>query len=82
VGDTRILYKRFIEREILPERGQANMIGYEPSCEEFDLWCRHLDSFDVGGEIVVIDTTDFGMVDFKGHIETARAFIAQTIPQN
>ncbi|MCL2055986.1 MAG: ATP-binding protein [Oscillospiraceae bacterium] len=75
VGGTRILHKRFIERDILPERGQANMMGYEPSYDEFDLWCRNLDGFDLKDSIVMVDTTDFGMVNFEKHIETAREFL-------
>ena len=75
MGDTRILHKRFIEREKTPERGQANMMFSEISFEDFDRFCRNLDAFDVGGEIIKIDTTDFSRVDFENHIEAARLFI-------
>ena len=33
------------------------------------------DTFEVGGETVEIDTTDFEKVDFNRHIETAQIFI-------
>jgi hypothetical protein len=74
-GDTEILYKRFIKREQTPERGQVNVFPYEPSCDEFDGWCRSLDGFSVGGETIEIDTTDFKTVDFEKHIEAARLFV-------
>ena len=75
MGDTRVLYKRFIERDKLPERGQANMMFTEPAYNDFDRWCRNLDNFNVGGMIIKIDTTDFDKIDFDSHIETARKFI-------
>jgi len=75
MGDTRILHKRFIEREKLPERGQANIMFSEISYNDFDKFCRNLDEFNVGGEIIKIDTTDFDKVDFENYIETARLFI-------
>ena len=77
VGDTRILYERFIKRDILPERGQANMMFYEPSYNEFDIWCHNLDNFNIGGKIVEVDTSNFNSVDFEQHIETARKFLAK-----
>lgn len=64
-----------MEREKSPERGQVNTIGYEPSYAEFDIWCHSLDKFDVGGNVIKIDTTDFSKVDFETYIETARLFI-------
>ena len=77
IGDTHVLHKRFVERENLPERGQANTMGYEISHDEFNLWCHNLDAFDVGGEIVEIDGTNFDTVDFNKHIETARDFLGR-----
>lgn len=74
-GNTQVLYSRFMEREKSPERGQVNTIGYEPSYAEFDIWCHSLDKFDVGGNVIKIDTTDFSKVDFETYIETARLFI-------
>ena len=77
IGDTKILHKRFVERDILPERGQANTMGYEPSFDEFSLWCHNLDNFDVGGEIVTVDTTDFEAVDFKQNLKLAQEFLGK-----
>ena len=77
MGDTQVLYKRFIERDKTVERGQANMMFVEVSFSDFDKWCHNLDAFDVGGEIIKIDTTDFIKVDFEGHIEIARLFIGR-----
>lgn len=74
-GDTKILHRRFIERERLPERGQVNKMGFEPSYTEFDAWCHNLDKFDVGGKVIKIDTTDFSKVNFERYIEVARLFI-------
>lgn len=75
VGDTRILHKRFVDRDKLPERGQVNMWPYEPTHGEFDIWCHNLDGFNVGGEIIEVDTTDFNAINFERHIETARRFL-------
>ena len=75
-GDTSVLYNRFIEREKTPERG-VNAMFHEPSLDDFNKWCHGLDAFDVGGEIIQIDTTDFVKVDFMGYIEAARSFIGR-----
>lgn len=73
-GDTRVLYDRYIERNRLPERGDANRDFVEPTYEVFDGYCRNLDGFDIGGEVITVDTTDFAKTDFAGHIEKARGF--------
>lgn len=76
VGDTKILYKRFNERDKLPERGFVNQVGSgEIPYDQFNIFCHNLDNFDVGGKAVTIDTTDFNIVDFDSHIETARIFV-------
>ena len=75
IGDIQILHKRFIKRDVLPERGQVNMLDYEPSLDEFKLWCHNLNAFSVGGEVIEIDTTDFHLVNFEQRIETARYFL-------
>jgi len=75
VGDTGILHGRFIERDKTPGRGRANVLGYEPSFDEFDLVCRQLGGFDLGEDCVTVDGTDFGRLDFRPHIEAAQDFI-------
>lgn len=74
-GDTRILHKRFAHREKIVERGEANKIGAYVPYEIFDQWCHNFDNFNVGGEIIPVDTTDFTKVDFHTYIECARQFI-------
>ena len=77
IGDTQILYKRFIDRENTVERGQANKIGFNVSYDIFDGWCHNLDNFNVGGKIIQVDTTDFTKVNFNIYIESARRFISE-----
>lgn len=74
-GNTKILHKRFVDREATVERGQANKLGFEVQYEDFDRWCHKLDPFDVGGDVVEIDTTDFSKVDFVEYIDMAKRFI-------
>ena len=74
-GDTQILYKRFIVRNDSPERGNANKEFEELSYQKFYQYCRNLDSFNIGGDIIEIDTTDFSKVDFKSLIDKACEFI-------
>ena len=76
-GDTNVLHKRFIEREKTPERGHVNTMFYEPGFDDFDKWRHNLDAFDIGGEIIGIDTTDFMKVDFEGHMVSARLFMGE-----
>lgn len=75
VGDTQVLYKRFIDREKTDERGLANKIGMDVPYDTFDRWCHNFDGFYVGGEIIQVDTTDFAGVDFHAYIEAAGRFI-------
>lgn len=75
VGDTQVLHKRYVERDKLPERGQANMMFSEPLLSDFEKYCSNLDAFTVGGKVIEIDTTDFSKVDFEMLVETARLFI-------
>lgn len=65
-----------MEREKTFERGQVNKIGVDVPYDVFDKWCRNLDNFDIGGEIVRVDTTDYNTVDFNHYIEFARQFIS------
>lgn len=73
-GDTKVLHKRFVEREATAERGQANKLGFEVKYEDFDRWCQKLDPFDVGGEVIEVDTTDFNTVEFAKLVNVAKRF--------
>jgi len=74
-GDTSVLYDRYIERNKLPERGDANRDFEEVPYELFSKYCHSLEKFTIGDDVVKIDTTDFDKVDFDSHIEKARCFI-------
>lgn len=76
-GSTRVLFQRFVNREGSPERGQANTMQIPFSYEDFSLWCHNLDNFDVGGEVVMVDTTNFDTVDFDKHTALARKFLKE-----
>ncbi len=77
MGSTRVLFQRFVNREGSPERGQANTMQIPFSYEDFSVWCHNLDNFDVGGEIVRVDTTDFDTVDFDMHTALAGKFLQE-----
>ncbi len=77
MGSTRILFQRFVNREGSPERGQANTMQIPFSYDDFSVWCHNLDNFDVGGEIVRVDTTNFDTVDFDKHMAIARKFLQE-----
>ncbi|MDR2888519.1 MAG: ATP-binding protein [Lachnospiraceae bacterium] len=74
-GDVGILCKRFNEREKLPERGDANRAEAPYDCDLFAETVIPLGDFDIGGEIIKIDTTDFSAVDLDLYVETARRFV-------
>ena len=57
MGDTRVLHQRFLEREKTAERGEVNKIGMDVPYDTFNQWCHNLDSFDIGGETVRVNTT-------------------------
>lgn len=76
-GSTRVLFQRFVNREGSPERGQANTMQIPFSYEDFSLWCHNLDNFDIGGEVVMVDTTNFDTVDFDKHTALARKFLKE-----
>lgn len=74
-GNTQVLFKRFVEREETVERGQVNKIGSKVSYSDFNKWCRNLESFDVGGKIIKVDTSDFDSVNFDNYYELAMQFM-------
>ena len=74
-GDLPTLYARFVARDVLPERGVANQMWGEYTYEDYLDGNLHLVEFDIGGEIVKIDATDFSAVDFCKYIEVAQTFL-------
>lgn len=75
VGDTRVLHQRFLKREKTAERGEVNKIGMDVPYDTFNQWCHNLDDFDIGGETVRIDTTNFSNVNFNTYIKLAKEFM-------
>lgn len=75
-ADTRVLFKRFDERERTPQRGQANLRGVPYTYEDFCFWCHKLDGFTLPCETVVLDTTDFDKIDFAAQTEKARRLLS------
>ncbi len=75
MGDTRVLHQRFLEREKTAERGEVNKIGMDVPYETFNQWCHNLDDFDIGGETVRVDTTNFSNVNFNTYIKLAKEFM-------
>ncbi len=74
-GEIPVLHKRYVERNALPERGDANRFSGETPPHVFETYCRNLDAFHVGGEAVRVDTTDFAAVDYDCLIRRAQKFI-------
>jgi predicted kinase len=74
-GDTRVLHRRYVERNDSPERGDANRFYDETPYDVFERYCRNLDAFGVGGDVIGVDTTDFSAVDYGYLIEQARFFM-------
>lgn len=77
MGSTNVLFQRFVNREGSPERGQANTIQIPFSYEDLSTWRHNLDNFNIGGEIVKVDTTDFDAVDFDKCTALARKFLQE-----
>lgn len=75
VGDTHVLHQRFLKREKTAERGEVNKFGIDVPYDTFNQWCHNLDSFDIGGETVRIDTTSFSSVNFMTYIKLAKGFM-------
>jgi predicted kinase len=75
MGDTQILHTRYLERDKLPERGGVNSFYRGISFNDFDTICRDLDSFHISEKIIMIDTTDFDLVDFSSYIKAANSFL-------
>jgi len=75
IGDTRVLHERFVKREGSAERGRVNTMFSEVLYDDFNRWCLNLDGFNVGGEVITVETTDFNKVDFEKLFCAAQRFI-------
>ncbi len=75
MGNTQILHQRFLKREETVERGEVNKIGMDVPFGTFNQWCRNLDNFDIGGETIQVDTTNFSNVNFNTYIKLAKKFM-------
>jgi len=77
IGDLNIIHKRFIEREDLPERGEANRSnGIFDEFSKFAKSIMPLGDFDIGGKKIKIDTSDFSKVNFTQYIDEIKAFLS------
>jgi len=74
-GDFTVFYQRFMAREALPVRGVANIMWGEYAFEDYVKGNAPLGEFNIGGEIVKIDTTDIAAVDFNKYIKIAHTFM-------
>lgn len=78
IGDYKIIYQRFLERNESPDRHRGHVVNdcypekegnsrlapvlsYEDFCE--GIRARGMDSFSAGGPRIVVNTTDFSLVD-------------------
>lgn len=75
IGNTQVLHQRFLQREKTAERGEVNKIRMDVSYDKFNQWCHNFDDFDIGGETIQVDTTDFSNVDFNTCIRSAKEFM-------
>lgn len=74
-GDTQVLHQRFLKREKTAERGEVNKLGMDIPYDMFDQWCHQLDDFNIGGETVRVDTTNFSNVNFNAYIKLAKEWM-------
>lgn len=88
-GDYETIYRRFLERNQSPDRHRGHVVNDRypeagPSAppavisfEDFTagIAARGMDSFSVNGPQVLVDTTDFNLIDRKALLEEIRAFL-------
>ncbi len=89
-GDYSVIYKRFIERDQSPDRHRGHVVNtcypepegervpYTPiSFERFvaGIESRGMADFDVGGDRLVVDTTDFSKPDREGILRQVRELL-------
>jgi len=78
-ADIKVLHERYTERENSPERGDANRDFCVTPLDVFEKYCRNLEKFNIGGEVITIDTTNFTKVDFADYFEQARMFLIEEL---
>ncbi len=75
-ADIEVLHKRFLERDISPKRHKGLVsIGYFNDYELFKNAMLPIRDFNVGGERIVVDTTDFDKVSYNDIDEKVINFI-------
>lgn len=89
-GDPRVIYQRFLEREQSPDRHRGHVVNTcypEPegektphtpiSFEQFvsGIERRGMADFDVGGDRLIVDTTDFSRVDLENIARQVRELL-------
>lgn len=88
-GNYEVLYRRFLERNESPDRHRGHVVNdcypekkgtkrpaptlsYENFCE--GITARGMDSFSPGGPRIVVDTTDFSLVDREALLQEIIAY--------
>ncbi len=91
-GDVAVIYQRYVARNADPRRHRGHVlsdrypetenIGHIPppiSFERFrdDFRARGMSDFDVGGDCIDVDTTDFSKVDYDAILGQVRALMGK-----
>lgn len=76
LGNLEILHKRFVERDLLPERHEITRVnGFYDDYARFEASMGKLGNFDIGTKKLVIDTTESGFAGFEEYVKEASDFI-------
>jgi predicted kinase len=76
ICNLKVLHKRFIEREYSSERDIGNKIfGFWDHYQKFECEIKAFIDFNVGDNIIEIDTSDFKKINFDNYIEIAKNFM-------
>ncbi|MCL1882868.1 MAG: AAA family ATPase [Defluviitaleaceae bacterium] len=71
-GDKKILFERFMARW---ENRHWGHKSFEPSWEMFESQQEGWERFNIGGEKLIVDTTDFNNVNYDGILATIKAML-------
>ena len=86
-GDTEVLHKRFLERDISPSRHRGHVVNTqypEVNKEEYipmtiekykSFKDRGMADFHIGDKIITVDTTDFNKVNYEEIVNDIRSLI-------